>query len=208
MSEVTLKAEPRDASGKGAARKLRAAGKVPATVYGHGAEPIGVTVDGKELMYLLQHSGANALITLEVGGKKHLTLAREVQRNPIRHQIWHVDFLTVSRDEEVTVDIPIHWVGKAAGEREGGIIEHVINVLHAKAKVSSVPESIDVDVSELNLDHPLHISDVVLPEGVQLLHSPEDVLATCTLPREDADQPDLAAPAEPEVVGGGETPAE
>jgi len=202
MSEVALKAEVRLANGKGVARKLRAAGKVPATVYGHGADPIGVTVDAKELGYLLSHSGANALIALDVDGTKHLALAREVQRNPIRHEIWHVDFMTVSKDQEVTVDIPIHWVGKAAGEREGGIVEHVHNMLHARARATSVPESIEVDVAELALDHPIHVSDIKLPEGVTILMPEDEVIATCTLPREDVEVADTTAPAEPEVVGG------
>lgn len=202
MSEVALKAEVRLNNGKGVARKLRAAGKVPATVYGHGADPIGVSVDAKELGYLLSHSGANALIALDVEGKKHLALAREVQRNPIRNEIWHVDFMTVSKDQEVTVDIPIHWVGKAAGEREGGIVEHVHAMLHARARATSVPESIEVDVSELTLDRPIHVSDIKAPEGVTILLPAEEVVATCTLPREDSEVADLAAPAEPEVVGG------
>jgi large subunit ribosomal protein L25 len=201
MSEVALKAEVRLQNGKGVARKLRAAGKVPATVYGHGAEPIGVSVDAKELGYLLSHSGANALIALDVDGKKHLTLAREVQRNPIRNEIWHVDFMTVSKDQEVTVDIPIHWVGKPAGERDGGVTEHVHTMLHARARATSVPEFIEVDVSELALDHPLHVSEINVPEGVVILMPEDEVIASCSLPRADVEEPQLEAPSEPTVVG-------
>lgn len=202
MSEVALKAEARLSTGKEAARKLRAAGKVPATVYGRETEPLGVTVDARELGYLLQHSGANALISLEVEGKTHLALAREIQRNPVRNEIWHVDFLTVSRDQEVTVDIPLHWIGKAAGEREGGITEHIHNTVHAKARATSVPEFIEVDVTDLALDHPLHVSDIVVPDGVVILTPGDEVIATCTLPRADVEEAQLEAPSEPEVVGG------
>jgi large subunit ribosomal protein L25 len=210
MSEVALKAETRLATGKGVARKLRASGKVPATVYGHGAQPIGVAVDAKELGYLLSHSGKNALIALDVDGTKHLALAREIQRNPIRNEIWHVDFMTVSRDQEVTVDIPIHWVGKAPGEREGGIVEHVHAMLHARARATSVPESIEVDISDLGLDKPLTVADITVPEGVTLLLGADEVVATCTLPREEVEEADTTAPEEPEVIGGTpeEAPAE
>lgn len=201
MSEVSLTAEVRLDAGKGVARKLRASGMVPGTVYGRDTDPIGVAVNARELKHLLSKSGANALIDLNVDGKKHLTLARDVQRNPIRNEILHIEFMVVSRNQEVVVDIPIHWVGKAAGEREGGIVEHVSTTLHVKAKATAVPDSIEVDISLLDLDKPIHVSDVVVPDGIEILTAVEEVLATCTLPRAVEEEAATEAPAEPEVVG-------
>jgi large subunit ribosomal protein L25 len=200
MSEVSLKASVRLDSGKGVARKLRAAGKVPGTVYGRATEPLGVSVDARELKHLLASEGANALIDLDVEGTKHLTLAREVQHAKTRADILHVDFLVVSRDQEIVFDVPIHWVGRAAGEREGGIVEHVHTTLEVRAKATAVPDAIDVDLSELTLDHPITVASITPPEGVVILTPAEEVVAACTLPRA-IEEPVLEVPAEPEVVG-------
>lgn len=201
MSEVSLKAEARLGTGKGVARKLRADGKVPGTVYGKDLEPVAVSVNARELKHLLAKAGSNALIDLDVDGTKHLTLARDVQRNPVRNEILHIEFMAVSRNQEVVVDIPIHFVGKAAGERDGGVVEHVHNTLHAKAKATAVPEFIEVDISELTLDKPITVADITVPDGVEILTSEEDVVATCSLPKVVEEETAAEAPAEPELVG-------
>jgi len=203
MNEVSLKAESRLKSGKGVARKLRAAGKVPGTVYGRQLDPIGVAVNARELNHLVSRWGTNALIDLDVEGRRHLTLVRDLQRNPVRNEILHIEFMVVSRDQEVVVDVPLHFVGKAAGEREGGIVEHVHTALHVKAKATEVPESIEVDVTELGLDHPITVAQLTVPDGVTVLTPAEDVVATCVLPRAADEEPSLEEPVQPEVIGKG-----
>ena len=121
--EQKLKAAPRSGGGKGEARKLRAAGKVPGVLYGHGMEAVPLVVDGRDLYHVL-HTGAgsNVLVDLEIDGQEHLVLAREIQRNNIRGQLLHVDFLAISRDQRITVDVPVRIVGDSVGVKAGGAV--------------------------------------------------------------------------------------
>ena len=120
--ELKLKAEKREESGKGAARKLRAVGRVPAVLYGHGVGPIHVSVDAKDLFHLLHGSaGTNVLVDLLVDGTQHLSLPREIQRDHVRGRYLHVDFLAVRRDEKVTISVPVRVIGESPGVKAGGI---------------------------------------------------------------------------------------
>ena len=121
--EVTIQAEARTGTGKGVARKLRAVGKVPAVLYGRGQDPVAVAVDRMSLIRAFKtDAGRNVLIDLEVDGETHLTLARELQRDPVRGAIIHVDFLKIDRDQEIEVDVPIHIAGDSPGVKEGGVL--------------------------------------------------------------------------------------
>src|SRR3954466_9873303 len=124
MPETTLPAEARAEFARGAARRIRRAHKVPAVLYGHGTDPIHVTLPGHETMMALKHGGANALLTIELDGDTQLALPKQVQRHPVRGELEHVDLLLVRRGEKVTVDVPIHVVGDAAAET-------VVTVEHA-----------------------------------------------------------------------------
>src|SRR5947209_7003489 len=109
--EVKLKAQTREGTGKGPARRLRAAGKVPAVLYGHGMEPVSVTVDARDMYHVLHTgAGANVLVDLKVGGEEHLVLARKIQRDHVRGELVHIDFLAISRDQRITVDVPVRVV--------------------------------------------------------------------------------------------------
>jgi large subunit ribosomal protein L25 len=125
MAETKLKATLRDGGGKGSARKLRAQGLVPAILYGHGMEPIKVAIDDRDLYHVL-HTGAgsNVLVDLQVGKDRHLAMPREIQRDHVRGQFLHIDFLAVRRDEKITVDVPVLLVGESHGVKEGGVVEH------------------------------------------------------------------------------------
>lgn len=183
MAEVTLKAEVRDGRGKGPARRLRAAGKVPATLYGRGMEPKAVAVDARALGSTLASEGLNVLIDLEVGSESHLTLARVVERHPIRGSIIHVDFLKIARDQKITVDVPIHIEGSAPGVKEGGVLEHHTWQLHVECLPGNVPERINVDVTALRLGESIHIGDLRAPEGVAILSNPEEIIVSCVVPQ-------------------------
>ena len=147
MPEYQLAAEPRAETGKGAARRLRAAGRVPAVLYGHGNRPTHLSVDSREFGHALRtDAGVNVLLDLRVGRARHLALAKEIQRHPVRGSVIHVDLLVVRRGEKVTVSVPVHLVGEAPGVKEGGIADQDLYQLSVEAEVTTVPEAIEADV--------------------------------------------------------------
>lgn len=199
MAEVRIPAEQRNEFGKGASRRIRRAGQVPAVVYGHGAEPAHVSLPGHELMLALKNS--NVLIELDVqGGEKTLVLPKAVQRDVIRGFIEHVDFLTVKRGEKVTVEAPIHVDGELAPG--GNLLEHVLNSLPIEAEATHIPESITVSVAGLSAGESVQAKDIVLPSGVALaIDGDEVVLQVVAAQAEEA-------PAEGETEAAAEAGAE
>jgi large subunit ribosomal protein L25 len=182
--EVTLKAEPRTGTGKGVAHKLRAAGKIPAVLYGHGIEAIPVTVELRSLTSALStESGRNVLIDLEVNGETHLTLARELQRDVLRGTLIHADFLKISRDQTIEVDVPIHVVGESPGVKEGGVVEHHLWAVTVACKPGNVPERLDADISRMVLGDRLLVRDLPLPEGVEMLTEAEETVLSVVVPQ-------------------------
>ena len=174
MSEYKLAAENRSEAGKGAARRLRASGRVPAVLYGHGAKPEHLSVDARQFGQALRtDAGVNVLIELEVGRQRHLALAKEIQRHPVRGTFTHVDFLIVRRGEKVTVAVPVHLVGEAPGVREGGIADQDLYQLHVEAEVTAVPEAVEADVSGLAIGDVLRVGDLKAPAGATILDDPE-----------------------------------
>ncbi|MEV5240871.1 50S ribosomal protein L25/general stress protein Ctc [Streptomyces cinnamoneus] len=164
MAEVKLAAELRTEFGKGAARRMRREHKVPAVVYGHGAEPKHVAVDGHALMMALKTP--NALIHLNVDDTSELVIPKAVQRDPLKGFLIHVDLLAVAKGERVTVELPIHTEGALAPG--GNILEHVLNALPVEAEATHIPESVTVSVQDLGTGHTVRAADIVLPPGVSL----------------------------------------
>lgn len=164
MSEVRIAAERRTEFGKGAARRTRRSGKVPAVVYGHGAAPIHLTLPGHELMLALKTP--NVLLTLDFDGGSELALPKAVQKDPIKGFIEHVDLLTVKRGEKVTVEIPIVVEGDLAPG--GYLIEHVLNALPIEAEATALPETVTVSVEGLGAGDSILAGDVSLPSGAAL----------------------------------------
>lgn len=170
MAEIPLVAEVRDEreQGSAASRRLRAAGRVPGVLYGHGTEPVALSVDARALRAGLSSSaGENALFQLEVGGTRHLAIPRHLQRHPVRRTVAHVDFQVVRRDELVPAEVPLHLVGEpTAVNRAGGTIEHVLTSLSVKARPADIPDAIEVDLSGLEIGSTLRVGDIAVPEGV------------------------------------------
>ncbi|UCM88521.1 50S ribosomal protein L25/general stress protein Ctc [Streptomyces marincola] len=187
MSDVKISAEPRSEFGKGAARRVRAAGRVPAVIYGHGAEPVHVTLPGHELMMALKTP--NVLITLDVEGRQELVIPKAVQREAIRGFLVHIDLLTVKRGEKVTVEIPVQVEGELAPG--GGVLEHVLNALPVEAEATHIPESVSVSVQGLEPGASVLAKDVTLPSGVSLAVDPEDVVVQVLQPQ--AEEPEAGA---------------
>lgn len=185
MADIALEAEPRTEQGSSAARRLRAAGRVPAVIYGHGASPLPISVDARALRQAFTtESGENALINLSLGADRHLAMARELQRHPVRHTISHVDFLVVRRDEVVTAEVPLVLVGEALTvTRGGGTVDQAQFTVHVKARPSEIPAHLEVDISELGFEVPIRVSDLNVPRGVTVDLDPETTLVTGIAPR-------------------------
>jgi len=167
--EITLTADATRPTGSRAARRLRAAGKVPAVLYGHGAEAKSLAVDARELRNALTGTaGLNALITLQVDSESHLAMARHLQRHPVKGSLDHVDFVIVRRDEIVTADIPIQLVGEATTlHNEDGVVDQQLFSLTIKAKPLDIPGAVEVDISGLTIGDAIRIGDLKLPSGVE-----------------------------------------
>lgn len=212
--EITLQAESRAGTGKGVARKLRAAGKVPGVVYGAGESAMAVVVGHRELAHAFTtDAGHNVLLDLHVDGKTYLTLARALQRDPLRGDILHVDFLKVDRNTAIEVDVPIHITGDAAGVREGGVVEHHLWSVHISCLPGNVPEAINADITELQLHDHLRVGDLVAPDGVTILTDADEQVLTIATPQvlkteAELDQPEVAAPAAPAEGEAAAEPAE
>lgn len=168
MAEITLKAATGRELGNGPSRRLRAEGKVPGVVYGLGADPIPVSVDWKPLREALTtDAGLNALIDLDIDGEVALTIVKELQRHPIRGNVLHIDFLRVSADAAITVDVPVVLEGEAkAVESENGVVDQVLTSLAISAKPADIPNEITVDISGLTVGDSIRVGDLALPAGV------------------------------------------
>jgi large subunit ribosomal protein L25 len=179
-----LVAQPRDHKGKGAARRLRAKGLVPAVVYGHGAEPIHLAVDARELLHLLHtDAGTNVLVTLRVDSEQLLAIPREIQRDHIKGQFIHVDFLRVARDEKITVEVPVHLTGESHGVKEGGVVEHHLWTLQVECLPQDVPASIEADISELGINESLKVANIPAGDRFAILTAPEEVIVSVVPPQ-------------------------
>ena len=172
MAAEKITAETRTEFGKGAARRIRRDNKIPAVIYGHGNDPVHVTLPGHQTMMALKHGGANALLELDVEGSEQLALAKEVQVDPIRRVIEHIDFVAVRRGEKVTVDVPIHVVGDAASET---LVVTENAVISVEAEATHIPEFFEVSVEGAEEGTQILAKDIELPSGTTLL-ADEDLL--------------------------------
>jgi large subunit ribosomal protein L25 len=214
MATVNLDAEPRADAGKGFARKLRSQGQIPAVIYGHGRDPQPLSLNARDLDKLLEHIVAEStVIEVKIGDDTSKTLIREIQRHPYKRQILHVDFQALVAGEKVIVNIPIVLMGIPEGVRlGGGVLDQTLRELEIKVDPADIPNHIEVDVTNLIIGDSLHVSDITVPAGVEVLDDPEGSVCVCAAPRaviEEAAAPAAvegeagAAAAEPEVIGKG-----
>jgi large subunit ribosomal protein L25 len=211
MSEYKLAAEQRAGAGKGAARRLRAAGRVPAVLYGHGTKPEHLSVDARQFGHALRtDAGVNVLIELEVGQRRHLALAKEIQRHPVKGNLVHVDFIQVRRGEKVHVSVPVHLVGEAPGVREGGIADQDLYQLNVEAEVTAVPEAVEADISGLGIGDVLRVGDLKAPNGAVILDDPDASVVSVVAPTVEPEPEEVeeAEAAEGEAAAEGAGGAE
>jgi large subunit ribosomal protein L25 len=203
--KATLKAEKREGTGKGVARKLRQSGRVPAVLYGRELESMHLSVDVHEAEQLFHSiSVDNTIVALKVEGVKepYETLVREIQTHPWKAALLHIDFLRIQAGVAVDLDVPVHLEGVPAGVRlEGGVLEQIVHELPVRCIPSKIPESFVLDVTDLELNDTLHVSDILLEEGVEIRVSPEQTICSVAVPRiEEVAEPE-AEVLEPELVG-------
>lgn len=205
MSETALVVETRQGTGKGVARKLRAAGRIPAVLYGQGKASVPLAIDPRALEKVLKTGGANALLDLTVEGRSDLgtpvALVKELQRDPIRGSILHADLYQVDLTKTVEVEVPIHLVGKPKGLDFGGLLEHTLREVRVECLPRAIPERIDLDVSALEIGDVLHVRDLPLPAGVTLVSDADLGVAHVALPQAEETPAEAAAAAEGAAPG-------
>jgi large subunit ribosomal protein L25 len=189
MAEIKLAAETGRPRGSRAARRLRRAGRVPGVVYGHGMDPLPVSVAGRELRAALSgEAGTNALLSLDAGGTSYLTLARELQRDPVRSVVTHVDFQIVRRDEIIAAEVPVTLTGEAIEVHRGdGLVEQQLFTLTVRALPADIPPSIEIDVSSLVIGQAIRLADIAIPDGVTVDMDPEVPIVAGQPPRVQAE---------------------
>ena len=214
MAETKIQAEPRTEFGKGAARRIRRADKVPAVLYGHGADPIHISMPGHETMLALKHGGTNALLSIEIEGKSQLALPKQVQRDPIKGFLEHLDLVVVTKGEKVTVDIPVHVVGDAASDTLVVTEQPSVSV---EAEATHIPEYIEVSVEGAEVGTQILAKDLQVPAGSTVLADDETLIVNVThAPTAEEVEEELAATEgelgiereESEEAAGGEAAAE
>lgn len=202
MAETILDVEKREEKGKANVRRLRRTGKVPAIIYGEVEQPLSVSIDAHTFEMMMKES--HSIINLKLQGKDQQVIVREIQYHPVRGNVLHVDFMGVKKGQKITLAVDIHYVGKTAGEQEGGIFSTVKQEVNISVLPKDVPDFIEVDISGLEIGGALRVKDVQL-ENVEFLDDLEDVICRVELPRvqEEVVEEDIEEEeeeAEPEVI--------
>jgi len=211
MAELSLEVNKREDGGKNVARRYRAAGKVPAVVYGGHRDPVAITVDRKTVSELIHKSehGVRSIFLLKMSGtdQQRHAMIKDIQIDPISRRMTHIDFVRVQMDEKVRVTVPVHINGTAIGVKEGGILDWQIRDLHIECLPGQIPDAIEVDVSALGSHDYLRVSDLTLPEGVKVFDDHERVVGGVTHMKAEVEvapaEGEVVAPAEPEVIKKG-----
>ncbi|CAN5446616.1 50S ribosomal protein L25 [soil metagenome] len=203
MANASLSAETRSDRGKGYARKLRAAGRVPGIVYGHGREAQSLSVVARDLDKLLSSIAVSStVVQLGLGGATTNTLIREIQRHPFKKMIMHIDFQELVAGEKVTVDLPLVFVGVPEGVRlSGALLEQILHKIEVLVDPSNIPNHVDVDVTHLAMGHSLHVRDLKLPAGVEVLSDEDATICAVIAPRAAVEAAAAeGSVAEPELI--------
>ena len=184
--EANLKATLRESIGSGESRRLRNEGFLPAVIYGLGMDPVSIALNAREFTNALKtDAGSNVILNLEVGKSKYTTLAREIQRHPYKNEFLHIDLIQIDLTQNVEANVQVNFLGTPIGVKdEGGLVQTINSTITVSTLPSTIPASLDLDISELNVGENATVLDVKLPEGVELATEDDDsILVTITLPR-------------------------
>jgi len=176
-ADSNITAEPRTEFGKGAARRIRRADKVPAVLYGHGTDPQHITLPGHDTMLALKHGGANALLTISIDGNEQMALPKQIQRDPIKGFLEHLDLIIVRKGEKVTVDIPVHLVGDPNPD---ALIVTETSLISVEAEATHIPEYVEVSIEGLNVGDQILAKDLTVPSGSTVLLDDEHLIVNVT----------------------------
>jgi large subunit ribosomal protein L25 len=208
MPVIPLTGTRRDDIGKGGARKARAAGRIPGVLYGHGEEPVALSVSAREFELAVRKQGGNPIMGLGLEGREHTALIRAVQYDPVSHDIIHLDFLRISLTEMIEVEVAIHLIGTPAGVKEGGgILEPILRELKVRCLPTAIPPFVEVDVTTLNIGDSVHVSAISVP-GVTIVTDAEVTVATVVPPTVQVEEKPAEEAAEAAAAVAGATPAE
>jgi large subunit ribosomal protein L25 len=186
MAEVKLQATKRDATGKGAARRSRASGKVPGILYGRGMDPVALEVDRRAFVTALHtDAGMNVLLDIEIDGSRTLALTRELQQDPVRGTLLHADFVKVDRTQEIEVDVRVQIIGESPGQKEGGVLEQPLHQVAVRCLPTDVPEAVEADISTLGIGDSLRVSDLAVGREFQILNDPGGVAIAAPISEEE-----------------------
>ena len=182
---ATLSAETGRATGSAASRRLRAADRIPAVLYGHGMEPISLSVARRDLRVALSGpAGQNTILSLNISGTSYNAIVKEMQRHPVRRTVAHIDFVQINLSEEITMQVPVHLVGTAkAVVSAGGLVDPAVDTIEVRTTPANVPNEISIDISDLTPDSVIRLSDIPMPAGVSAIGDPEMPVVTVLMSR-------------------------
>ncbi len=195
-ADSNITAEPRTEFGKGAARRIRRAAKVPAVLYGHGTDPVHITLPGHDTMLALKHGGANALLTITFDGAEQMALPKQIQKDPIKGFLEHLDLLIVRKGEKVTVEIPVHLVGEADPD---ALVVTEISTITVEAEATHIPEYVEVSIEGVKVGDQILAKDLTVPAGSTVLLDEDALVINVTHAPTAAEVEEELAEAEAEV---------
>jgi large subunit ribosomal protein L25 len=201
--KFVVKAEKRVGRGTNFARGLRREGKIPATVYGGGGDAVAITAELSDLAAIIRSdSGANTLFTLDIEGEQSRVIFQDRQIDPVLGKLLHADLRRLSKGEKIELTIPVHLIGTPKGVSDGGVLEQLMREINVKCLPSNIPDSIDVDVENLEMNESISIENIEVDEGVEILDSPESVIASVVFVREEVEEvEEVEEGLEPGIVG-------
>jgi large subunit ribosomal protein L25 len=210
MSETVLNAETGRRTGSSDSRRLRAEDRIPAVVYGHGMEPISISVKRRELRVALSGAAAmNTILDLTVDGKVYPSIIKDIQRHPVKRNVAHIDFIQVNLNEQITVSVPIILEGEAKEVlANNGLVDLAMQELQVRTTPRQIPDSIIIDVTDMTIDSVIRIEDITLPAGVEAIGEPDSPVATVLVMRSSESEDAEAAAAAEGEAGEGEAAAE
>ena len=200
-----LEAEIRENLGRSASRCLRRNEKIPAVIYGAGKAPVSITLDHNKILHSLEHEAFySSILEIKIGSKTEKAVLKDLQRHAYKPKIAHVDFLRVDSKVEIHMHVPLHFTGECPAVKEGGVMNHLVNEVEVVCLPGDLPEFIDVDISNLELDHTIHLSELTLPKGVklaELVHGNDAGVVNVHVPRavKADEEEETAAPTAAEV---------
>jgi large subunit ribosomal protein L25 len=202
--KVVIKAEKREGRGKNDTRRLRLTGKIPVSIYGGGEESVSAAAELKDLAAILRtETGVNTVFSLDIAGVgAHDVIFQDRQIDPLKGRLMHADLRRIAKGEKLELTVPIHIVGEAPGlNEEGAVLNQPLHEIKILVEPANVPDSIDVDVSNLNVGESIHVSDIKFARGIEVHELPETVLASIVIVKEEELEPQTEEAGEPEIVG-------